>query len=383
MESSEIGRNFHSNMIFHCSMKPYDRMKEVEFQLAHALRAQLERVPALDINFLEVEGERRMSTNGSLREIDILVGVTLYGCSTTLICEVKEPGHPRQVRNAINQLHGYMAINRTLAIPLVGASWLSLESRRLCEHAGVGWIDLAGNCRIAFEGVYIERETAERPKAAARYLRALFSPKAGQVLRMLLRDPSRSWKVTDLSDASDVSIGHVSNVRKALIDREWATVDDEGLRLTAPNALLDAWRDDYEPVRGKRTSWYTTLHGRELEQVLRNTLNAASLDGHAMLGGLSAAHWLAPYVRGNITTLYADNQAIPAVVKALNLRIAKSGANVEIVEPDDDAILKERVEHPGAPPVSSPVQTYLDLWHLNDRGREAADHLREKLLTWN
>lgn len=364
-------------------MKPYDRMKEVEFQLAHALRAQLERIPALDINSLEVEGERRKAPNDSLHEIDILVDVTLDGRSTTLICEVKEPGYPRQVRSAINQLHSYMTMNRTLAVPLVGASWLSLDSRHLCERAGVGWIDLAGNCRIAFEGVYIERETAERPKPAARNFRAVFSPKAGQVLRTLLRDPSRPWKVTDLAEASGVSLGHVSNVRTALIDREWATADDDGLRLTSPNALLDAWRDDYEPVRGKRTSWYTTLHGRELEQILRNTLNAPSFDGRAMLGGLSAAHWLAPYVRGNTTMLYADNQAIPALANALRLRTAKSGANVEIVELDDTAILKERVENPGAPPVSSPVQTYLDLWHLDDRGREAADHLREKLLTWH
>ena len=75
----------------------------------------------------------------------------------------------------------------------------------------------------------------------------------------------------------------------------------------------------------------------------------------------------------------AANRSWPCPVK---LRTAKSGANVEIIEPDDTAILRKRVENPGAPPVSSPVQTYLDLWHLDHRGREAADHLREKLLTW-
>lgn len=363
-------------------MKPLDRVKEVEFRLADALRAQLGRIPALEINSLEIDGERRPSPDDSFHMIDILVTVTLDGRSTTLICEVKEPAYPRQVRAAINQLHGYIALNRALAVPLVGASWLSPDSRHLCERAGVGWIDLAGNCRIVFEGVYIERETAERPKAAARNFRSVFSPKAGQVLRTLLRDPSRPWKVTDLAEASGVSLGHVSNVRTALLDREWAAADDDGLRLTSPDALLDAWRDDYEPVRGKRTSWYTTFHGRELEQILRDTLNSPSIEGRAMLGGLSAAHWLAPYVRGSSTMLYADNQAIRVLANTLKLRTAKSGANVEIVEPDDTAILKERVENPGAPPVSSPVQTYLDVWHLDDRGREAADHLREKLLTW-
>ena len=135
--------------------------------------------------------------------------------------------------------------------------------------------DLAGNCRIAFDGIFIERETAERPKPAARNYRAVFSPKAGQVLRTLLRDPARAWKVTELAEASDVSLGHVSNVRSALRDREWEIVDDDGLHLTAPDALLDAWRNSYEPIRGKRTSWYSILHGRQWDQVLRDAATAA------------------------------------------------------------------------------------------------------------
>lgn len=80
------------------------------------------------------------------------------------------------------------------------------------------------------------RETAERPKSAARSYRAVFSPKAGQVLRTLWRDPARAWKVTDLAKAAEVSLGHVSN--SALRVRERRTVDDDGLRLTAPDALL-------------------------------------------------------------------------------------------------------------------------------------------------
>lgn len=367
-------------------MKPRGRLKENEVVslLARALRAQLERIPALALTSFEIEREitHRMPTNRSA-QIDIQVEVMVYGRPTTLICEVTEPGYPRLVRGAINQIRAYMAMIGGQGVPLVGASWLSPESRRLCEQEGVGWIDLAGNCRIAFEGVYIERESAERPKPAARNFRAVFSPKAGQVLRTLLRDPSRPWKVSDLAQVAGVSLGHVSNVRTALINREWATAGEDGLRLTSPDALLDAWRDDYEPVRGERTTWYTTLHGRELEQILRHTLAAPSLEGRAMLGGLSAAHWLAPYVRGNTTMLYADGQATAALVDALKLRTARSGANVEIVEPDDNAILRERVEHPGVPPVSSPVQTYLDLWHIDDRGREAAEHLREKLLKWH
>lgn len=363
-------------------------MKEAEHHLADALRQQLERIPLLEIQSIDRDWDLRTSPDMPGPRADILARIKMAGRDITLICEVKEPGYPRQVRGAIDQLYAYMARYQTQAeadviVPLVAATWLSPESRNICAEAKMGWLDLAGNCRIAFDGVFIERETSEKPKPVARSFRAVFSPKAGQVLRTLLRDPTRSWKVTDLAEAAGVSLGHVSNVRTALRDREWATVDDEGLHLTAPDALLDSWRTSYEPVRGRRSSWYTILHGRQLEDTLREALNRPDTEGHAMLGGLSAAQWLAPYMRSNMTTLYADTTIMPELIEALKLKPSKSGANVEIVEPDDPAIFKERVGIPGAPPVSSPILTYLDLSHLDDRGREAAEHLREKLLKWH
>ncbi|RWG07854.1 MAG: hypothetical protein EOQ54_02945 [Mesorhizobium sp.] len=369
-------------------MKAHERVKEIESRVADALRRQLERIPSLEIQSIDQEWNLRTSANMPAACADILARVKMADRAITLMCEVKEPGYPRQVRVAIDQLYAYMArfqvrADADLVVPLVAASWLSLESRNICANAGMGWLDLAGNCRIAFDNVFIERETADKPKPAARNFRSVFSPKAGKVLRTLLRDPAKPWKVADLAKAADVSLGHVSNVRSALRDREWATVDDEGLHLTAPDALLDAWRVSYEPVRGKRSSWYTILHGRQLDDVLRDTLSRRETEGHAMLGSLSAAQWLAPYMRGNLTTLYADTAVMPELIEALKLKPSKSGANVEVIEPDDPAILKERVEVPGAPPVSSPILTYLDLSHLDDRGREAAEHLREKLLKWH
>lgn len=369
-------------------MKPYERMKELETKLAHALRRQLERIPTLEIQSIAGEWNLGTPPRAKVQEPDILAHVRMPNRAITLICEVKDPGHPKQVRDAVAHLFAYMAQGRMksdaeVLVPLVGATWLSPEAREICEQSGMGWLDLTGNCRIAFDSVFIERETAERPKSVTRSYRAVFSPKAGQVLRTLLRDPARSWKVTDLAEESNVSLGHVSNVRSALRDREWGAVDDEGLHLTAPDALLDAWRDAYEPVRGKRSFWYTILHGRQLDDALRAVLGRPDIEEHAMLAGLSAAKWLAPFLRGNTTALYADSSVMPQLIEAFKLVPTKSGANFEIIEPDDPAILKERIEIPGAPPVSSPILTYLDLANLDDRGREAADHLREKLLKWH
>lgn len=40
--------------------------------------------------------------------------------------------------------------------------------------------------------------------------------------------------------------------------------------LADPDALLEAWRDAYEPPAGERLGFYTTLHGASFEQAVRD-----------------------------------------------------------------------------------------------------------------
>ena len=41
------------------------------------------------------------------------------------------------------------------------------------------------------------------------------------------------------------SFRHVSNVRKALLDREWIEIRNDGLVLVQLDALLKSWRKHY------------------------------------------------------------------------------------------------------------------------------------------
>ena len=102
----------------------------------------------------------------------------------------------------------------------------------------VAYLDLYGNAHLAFGPVYIERSVPDKPKSETRAQRSLFTPRAGAILRVLLGDPARAWRVTDLAEAANASLGHVSNVRKALLDREWVEIRDDGLVLVQPDALL-------------------------------------------------------------------------------------------------------------------------------------------------
>jgi hypothetical protein len=51
----------------------------------------------------------------------------------------------------------------------------------------------------------------------------------------MLTKPRRAWKITELAQAVDVSLGQVANVKKLLADREWLASSDVD---SGPNILL-------------------------------------------------------------------------------------------------------------------------------------------------
>ena len=96
----------------------------------------------------------------------------------------------------------------------------------------MGYVDLAGNCHLAFGQVFIRKECRSNPYVQRRDPRSLYSPKAERVLRVLLSNPNRAWKTEALSAEARVSLGQVANVKRLLADREWIQVGTEGFRLS-------------------------------------------------------------------------------------------------------------------------------------------------------
>lgn len=351
-------------------------MKSMETTAAQALRDLLEQVPAIKLVTIEQEPQ------GVGRDADIVAHVEVSGRRHVLVCEVKSSGQPRHVRMALLQLRNYMAHHAQDATPVFIAPYLSPEAQALCREQAVGFLDLEGNVRLLFDTVFIERLVAGKPAVERRELKSLFKPKSAQVLLVMLRDPSRAWRVTELAERADVSLGHVSNVRAGLLDREWAQVSDEGLFLSEPDALLDAWRDAYEPPAGRRASFYTTLHGSAFEEAARRVLDSDRKPGQAAFASFSAAHWLAPYGRTGTHYFYADDVSIERLHAALKLSSVSKGENVVVTLLKDPGLFRDNVEPAPGAICTSPVQTYLDLTAAGERGREAADHLRRERLTW-
>jgi hypothetical protein len=335
-----------------------------------------------EVPFLEVgqpEKDVNLPTTGG--RADLLFKVSADGRAHTLVCELKRQAQPRSVREAAAQLRYYCDQIGGNAYGVLLAPYLSPASQQICKEHRIGFADFQGNCYLAFDGVFIQRLVAGAPPAERRELRSIFAPKSAQVLRELLRDPARRWKVKDLAHVAGVSLGHVSNVRTGLLDREWAEAGALGLRLTAPDALLDTWRSAYR-APGRRHAFYTPLHGKRLQEAIRDAL-APHERGQVILGGFSAAQWLAPYARATTEFFYADRDGVQALQPALDLSSAAKGENVVVMELGDEDLFRDAVEPAPGIRCTGAAQTYLDLWISGERGREAAEHLRTEKLQWN
>jgi hypothetical protein len=357
-------------------LKNTESVKSLQDRAAVALRRLMSEIPAVRLE--SIESEARLLD----RQIDIIVHLNAFDRPYMLICELKSNGQPRNVRAALFQLRNYVAHLENDAVPMFIAPYLSPEAQALCKENNVAFLDLVGNARLAFDNIFIERRVADRPPADRRELRSLFKPKSAQVLRVMLRDPERAWRVTELAETAGVSLGHVSNVRTGLLEREWAQVSERGLYLSEPTALLYAWRSEYQAPEGKRFAFYTVLHGAAFEDAARGSLSLSSDDGKAVFASYSAAHWLAPFGRTGMQYFYADNAGLDRLKARLKLSPSPKGENVLVTVPKDFGLFRDTVEPAKGVICTSAVQTYLDLWVSGERGQEAAEHLRQGKLSW-
>lgn len=357
----------------------------LEAEGLNAARALLDRVPGLEVS--SVRNEQQI---GGDYLIDGRIEFEHADHPYALIIEIKSNGAPRIVRSVVYQLKGYLAHVRQSddgdpsrrLIPMLVSPYLSPESRTICTDHGVAYLDLVGNAHLAFDNVYIDQAVADRPKSETRALRSIFTPKAAAVLRVMLRAPERAWRVADLARDAHVSLGHVSNVRKALLEREWIERQDDGVALVQPGALLKTWRENYRRPAAHRVTGYTYLHGRQLNERLSGQLNPHAHRPRAIYSLNSAAQWFAPFARDGTTTFYADEPGLRLLRETLELTAAARGANVILRIPVDETLFEDAIEPAPGIFCTGLIVTYLDLWTGSERDREAAEFVAKEFFPW-
>jgi len=357
-------------------MKTVETLKErdLEPQFEALLRGLLGRVPSLKLASLKKDA--RVSP-ASTDRADRLAQVTTGDRTWTLVVEEKRLGQPREVRTGLLQLERYLE-HLPEDAPRYGvllAPFISEESARLCAEAGIGYADLAGNARLAFDQVFIETRGADNPFREKRETRSLFAPRAARVLRVSLQGPLRPWKVTELAESARVSLGWVSAVRQQLLAREWAAEAPGGLRVTKPGAVLDAWSkaDDWE--KRTRTQEYSVLLSDPVE--LAEKLKAALHEEPPVFTQWFAGWLRHPYTTPVVVTAYVKRFPDETLIKEKlpGRRVSAGGGGLRLVLPKDEGVLHP-AQNVGGFKLVSDVQIYLDLLRVGLRGEEQAEELR-------
>ncbi len=334
-----------------------------------SLKACLQRVPFLEIELLEKD-----ICAGDIR-IDIAATVRIADQRQRLALEIKKNGQPRVARTAAYDL----ARIRESEPDIYGvftAPYISPQAAEICVKEKIGYLDLAGNCRLTFGRVYIEQGGNKNRFTQKRGLRSLYSPKAARVLRVLLTNPRNPWRLQALAQEAKVSLGQVANIKSLLEDREWLKSSETGFFLNNPESLLAEWAENVDSRKNISRSYFTLKSISEIEADLAKACEA---EGSAYaLTGFSGAARYAPSVRYQRAMAYVS-QKMEKIAEILDLKEVNSGANVTLLIPYDEGVLYGAKDIDGIA-IASPVQVYLDLLSLKGRGAEAAKAVLDEVI---
>ena len=309
---------------------------------------------------------------------DLLMKFKLGDQEHVLVVEVTVLGQPRQIRAAVTRL-GEIRRDLPGSYPVAAAVYIGPQSARILKNNGLGYVDLSGNCYLAFDNVLIEKEGKRNVRPSSRPLRSLFAPRATRVIRVLLTDPARVWKLEELARAAGVSLGHSHNVVKRLEDLAWVERDErQRFRLSKPADLLEGWCESYTYRTNDISSYFVPerLNRRFLSDVARAADSHGRRYAFTLNAGLSL---VAPNLRVPVIHCYIEGDPAP-VVAALGLRPASEAEGaLHLLTPYDPGVFDGALEKGGLKVVSLP-QLYADLVHYERRGQEQAEHLRREAM---
>ena len=293
------------------------------------------------------------------------------------VIEVKASSSPGHVVRAAEQLR--YAVGDADAIGLLVVPYMTRGAAEVADDIGVNWVDLAGNAHIRDENLHVYVEGRPNPFRSPGRPSSPFAPKSARVTRVMLLDPGRWWRQRDLAEETGLDDGNVSRIVRRLEDFALVTRRDREYRPSDPGLLLTAWADEYRLDRHDIVSAHMSGAGVEISRELERRLRAVNL--HHAFTGLPAAWAIDHFARFRLTSLYVLGDPRDAL-EPLGLRRVDKGANVQLIGPNDQGVLKAAAEYDGLTCVA-PVQVYLDLRHLPERADEAAEHLRAHHLRWD
>lgn len=313
---------------------------------------------------------------GMRAEVDMLVsaGKLLF------VVECKASGQAASVAMAIRSVSKFAEQLGKKAIRLVAVPYMGEVGRRLTEEAGVCWLDLSGNAHLIAPGLRVDIEGKPNQFKRRGRPRSVFAPKSARIARWLLIHRERAFTQRELAKATGLDEGFISRIVHQLVAQRLVAREPSGaVRVADYDAMLDAWHEIYDfskhhIVRGH----IAARSGDEVVQSLAMQLKREQAE--YAVTGLAGAWLLNQFAGFRLAVIYAGQMPSPEALQRIGFHEVAQGENVWLVVPNDEGVFHGAAEHEGIACVH-PVQAYLDLKNHPERSPEAAEELRQKLLS--
>jgi hypothetical protein len=263
------------------------------------------------------------------------------------------------------------------------------------EH-GVGYLDLQGRGRLVGPGfVYVvpplhsgargadvgddddDHHGPGEPDRAGAIRVSPFAPKASRVVRALLSDPDKRWRLSELAHSCRMNPGNVHRVLGGLRERGLVEKDSEAYVVDDAGSMLEAWAE-----QGRRVG-----SGQRMAIPVRDDLRSNTeaviemLDGHAAVSGELAAELYAPLLPSSHAIVHCVEQTAwdqERFHAAASQRPLRPRGQI-VLDLADEGVAEFGQDRSGLPLVA-PQQLYVDLFRDRSRAREAAEHVRREVL---
>ncbi|MGA2061779.1 MAG: type IV toxin-antitoxin system AbiEi family antitoxin [Thermoguttaceae bacterium] len=338
-----------------------------------------------ELCFKTIQIQRKTLIGG--RKLDAIIRGTSGETQFEIVIEVRKRITPQTAMSVCEQMR---KIPDDI-IPVVFSPVISPRVAEILEQNEVGYVDQAGNCRLRStrHRLLIDRHGYKSPARPPKGIADLFSPKSSRIVRTMLAQPGKGWQVRELATHPDieVSVGLAAKVKQTLIEESYAIEHKRQLYLRDSVGLLENWaKYCSEKFIGPADQVTMFFRGNteEAEQAVAQWCQDNSI--RFALAGFSAAWQLAPAVRYSVAAVYVDGNGFEREMlgKLDSFRGGKpveTGANLLLWRPYDSSVFVDsRKDSKTNLPVTSAIQTYLDLRRLGGRGEEAAMAVYEKLL---
>lgn len=320
-------------------------------------------------------------------KLDGVIEIKALGKTLRVFVEVKKKVYPRDLRNAVYQLHRSISKNSHghEVIGLLAAEVLSPGAKLELRKQNIASFELGGSLYLKHGSWFINIEKPSRRSKRNTQGIDLFTEARESVIHALLMNSHRWVTGTELAELAETSSYTCSLVLQELTLREWVESIGGGPNkrrmLTRPDRLLDAWSEQWKERKEKKSRWYIFVENpKYLLAHLAERIECNKVSYPWAFTGTTAANIYTPLLTSTegveiiVPRSYSDRMA-----EVLDLKPVSKGANVTLIEREPASLLYREMHLDHSSFFASPYILYLDLLDGRGRNKELADHFRKYL----